>query len=115
MRVSHAELDLPLADPRPAVTHDHRPTREGSRVRTADAAGGPRDGEQALDADTVLHGYTTAAAAVAGTEQTEGRLVPGMAADITLLGEDPVAADPDALPDVPVVATVVAGQVVYRG
>jgi predicted amidohydrolase YtcJ len=71
--------------------------------------------EQALDAETVLHGYTTAAAAVAGTSPTEGRLVPGMVADVTVLGADPLAVDPDELPDVPVAATVVDGRVVFRG
>jgi predicted amidohydrolase YtcJ len=70
--------------------------------------------EQALDAETVLHGYTTAAAAVAGTERTEGRLVPGMVADVTVLGADPLTVAPDELPDVPVAATVVDGRVVYR-
>jgi predicted amidohydrolase YtcJ len=63
----------------------------------------------------VLEGYTTAAAAVAGTADREGRLVPGMVADITVLGADPLVVDPDSLPDVPVVATVVAGEVVFRG
>jgi predicted amidohydrolase YtcJ len=71
--------------------------------------------EQAMDAEAVLHGYTTAAAAVAGTTRTEGRLRPGMAADVTVLGADPLAVAPDELPDVPVAATVVAGSVVFRG
>ena len=70
--------------------------------------------EQALDADTVLHGYTVAAAAVAGTSSREGRLVPGMVADVTVLGADPMAVAPDELPDVPVLATIVDGSVVYR-
>jgi predicted amidohydrolase YtcJ len=71
--------------------------------------------EQALDAETVLRGYTLAAAAVAGTERTEGRLAPGMVADITVLGADPLAVAPDELPGVPVAATVVDGAVVFRG
>jgi predicted amidohydrolase YtcJ len=71
--------------------------------------------EQALDAATSLRGYTTAAAAVAGTERYEGRLAPGLVADITVLGADPLAVAPDELPDVPVRATVVDGEAVYRG
>jgi predicted amidohydrolase YtcJ len=71
--------------------------------------------EQAMDADSVLAGYTTAAAAVAGTERTEGRVRAGMAADLTMLGADPLAVAPDELPDVPVAVTVVAGSVVFRG
>jgi predicted amidohydrolase YtcJ len=71
--------------------------------------------EQALDAQTVLRGYTVAAAAVAGTERTEGRLREGFVADITVLDEDPLTVEPDELPDVPVAATVVDGRVVFRG
>jgi predicted amidohydrolase YtcJ len=70
---------------------------------------------QALDAATALHGYTVAAAMVAGTERTEGRLRPGLVADVTVLGADPLAVAPDDLPDVPVAATVVDGTVVFRG
>jgi predicted amidohydrolase YtcJ len=71
--------------------------------------------EQALDAATALHGYTVAAAMVAGTERTEGRLRPGLVADVTVLGADPLAVAPDDLPGVPVAATVVDGTVVFRG
>jgi predicted amidohydrolase YtcJ len=70
--------------------------------------------EQALDAATVLRGYTVAAAQVAGTAGSEGRLIPGFAADVTILGADPLEVAPDELPDVPVAATVVAGEVTYR-
>jgi predicted amidohydrolase YtcJ len=71
--------------------------------------------EQALDGDTVLRGYTVAAAEVAGTQRTEGRLAPGLVADITVLGADPLTVAPDELPDVPVAATIVDGRVVFRG
>jgi predicted amidohydrolase YtcJ len=70
--------------------------------------------EQALDAATVLHGYTVAAAQVAGTERSEGRLAVGMRADVTVLGADPLTVAPDELPAVPVAATVVDGAVVFR-
>ena len=69
---------------------------------------------QALDAGTTLRGYTVAAARVAGTAESEGRLAPGMRADVTVLGGDPLTTPPDELPDVPVVATVVDGSVVFR-
>jgi hypothetical protein len=69
--------------------------------------------EQALDAATCLHGYTTAAARVAG-EPDAGRLAPGCHADVTVLGADPLTVAPDALPDVPVAYTVVDGEVVFR-
>jgi predicted amidohydrolase YtcJ len=71
--------------------------------------------EQALDAATVLRGYTIAAAQVAGEEADAGRLVPGFRADVTVLGADPLRTDPDELPQVPVAYTIVDGEVVYRG
>ena len=46
---------------------------------------------QALDAETALRGYTTAAARVAGDEDVYGRLRPGLRADVTVLGGDPLA------------------------
>ena len=71
--------------------------------------------EQALDAETTLRGYTIAAARVAGTERIEGRLAPGLRADVTVLGGDPLTVAPDDLPELPVVATVVDGATVFRG
>lgn len=69
---------------------------------------------QALDARTALHGYTTAAARVAGDEAIHGRLRPGLRADITVLGADPLALPPDELPGVPVALTIVDGDVVFQ-
>jgi predicted amidohydrolase YtcJ len=70
---------------------------------------------QALDAQAVLRGYTVAAAQVAGERDVSGRLAPGMRADITVMGGDPLTVAPDELPDVPVALTVVDGEVVFRG
>jgi predicted amidohydrolase YtcJ len=51
---------------------------------------------------------------VAGAEDVCGRLRVGLRADITALGADPLAVAPDELPDVPVLLTVVDGDVVHR-
>ncbi|WP_028064907.1 amidohydrolase [Solirubrobacter soli] len=68
---------------------------------------------QALSALQTLDGYTTHAARVNGDEQVYGRLHPGLRADITAFAQDPVETDPDELPDVPVLLTVVDGHVVF--
>ena len=70
---------------------------------------------QALSALEALEGYTTEAARVVGEEHVNGRIAPGMRADLTGLGADPVDCPPDELPDVPVRLTIVDGEVVYRG
>jgi hypothetical protein len=102
--------DWPVAryDPREgmAAAQLRRPPKHPER--------GPYD-DQALDGLQALHGYTTGAAFTGGDGDWLGRLRPGFAADVTVMAADPVDADPDALVDVPVVMTIVDGEVVYRG
>jgi predicted amidohydrolase YtcJ len=70
--------------------------------------------DQTLDALTALAGYTTAAAVTIGEEERLGRIRAGFAADITVFADDPVDCDPDDLPELPVVLTVVDGEIVHR-
>jgi predicted amidohydrolase YtcJ len=71
--------------------------------------------DQAIDGLAALHGYTTAAALTGGDGGRRGRLTPGLDADVTVMATDPVECDPDELLTVPVLATVVDGEVVFRG
>jgi predicted amidohydrolase YtcJ len=71
--------------------------------------------DQALDGVSALEGYTTGAALTGGDGDRLGRLAPGYWADVTVMAVDPVDADPDELISVPVVLTVVDGDVVFRG
>ena len=66
--------------------------------------------QEALTARQALEGYTTHAAWALGQEHRRGRLAKGFDADLTVLASDPLRVAPEELPDVPVVATVVAGQ-----
>ena len=70
--------------------------------------------DQAVDGLAALEGYTTIAAATVGEEGRLGRVQPGFAADLTVFADDPVRCDPDELPDLPVVLTVVDGEIVHR-
>jgi Amidohydrolase family len=70
--------------------------------------------DQAVDALTALAGYTTAAAATVGEDARLGRIRPRYTADLTVFADDPVECDPDELPELPVVLTVVDGEVVHR-
>ena len=49
-----------------------------------------------------------------GEEALGGRIAPGLRADLTGLGADPLTCPPDELPDAPVLLTVVDGEVVHR-
>ena len=85
-----------------------------ARRRRAPGTAGPgyRD-DQAVDAETALWAYTRGAAAAAGEAQG-GMIAVGTRADLTVMGGDPVACTVDELPELPIVATVVAGEVVHR-
>ena len=98
------------------ATHDPRVSMAWARLRRTPVA---RDEpalhpEQALTALQALEGHTTHAARAAGEEPVAGRIAPGLRADLTALAEDPVDCDADDLPAVPVVLTVVGGEVVVR-
>ncbi|HXH97364.1 MAG TPA: amidohydrolase family protein, partial [Gaiellaceae bacterium] len=70
--------------------------------------------DQALDGLAALEGYTTGAATTVGEEGRLGRIAPGFAADLTVFADDPVACAADDLPALPVLLTVVDGEIVHR-
>jgi predicted amidohydrolase YtcJ len=72
------------------------------------------NGEQALTGFEALAGYTTAAAAAVSEQHVSGQIRVGYRADLTAFADDPVDCDPDDLVDLPVLLTVVDGEVVHR-
>ena len=107
---------LSLGSDWPVVSADPRPGLAWAQLRREpghpDRA--PFRPDQALTAIEALEGYTTEAARVIGEEHLSGRIAPGLRADLTGLGADPVDCPPDELPDVPVALTIVDGEVVHR-
>lgn len=101
--------DWPVAhfDPRPGLAAARLRRPPGERDRR------PYD-DEALDGLAALEGYTSAAAYAIGEESRLGRITPGYAGDLTVFADDPVACDPDELPSLPVLLTVVGGEVVHR-
>lgn len=86
-------------------------------VTRQDLAGNPAGGwhaEQRISAREVLAGYTTGPAYVAGIPATQAGLAPGALADFVAWAQDPLAVAPDHLLELRPVATVVAGEMVYR-
>ena len=96
------------ADPRLGLAWARLSRAPGHPERTPFAAA------QRLGALEALEGYTTEAARIVGEEHLNGRIAPGLRADLTGLGADPVDCPADDLPDVPVLLTVVDGQIVHR-
>ena len=71
-----------------------------------------RDGRR-VTLDEALRIYTLNPSAAAFAEGETGSLVPGKQADLVILDADPAAVEPTRIKDVPIVATLVGGQVVW--
>jgi predicted amidohydrolase YtcJ len=114
--LARAGATLPLGSDWMVADFDPRYGMAWARLRRTPGERGrtPFGPEQALTALQALAGYTTEAARVNGDEGVYGRLSPGLRADITAFAADPVAADPDDLPELPVRLTVVDGRVVFE-
>jgi predicted amidohydrolase YtcJ len=108
---------LSLGSDWPVVSADPRIGLAWARLRRAPGRPErtPFTPDQVLSPFEALEGYTTEAARVVGEAHLGGRIAPGLRADLTGLGADPVDCPADDLPDVPVRLTVVDGAVVYRG
>jgi hypothetical protein len=70
--------------------------------------------EQAVTVEQALQASTVNAAWLAGDERRRGKLLPGYLADLVVLDRDPVACEPEELPEVRVVATMVGGRWVHN-
>jgi predicted amidohydrolase YtcJ len=66
---------------------------------------------QQITVEQALHCITLGAAHVLKLDHAVGSIQTGKFADFCVLGDDPLAVDPTALKDVPVVATVLGGEV----
>lgn len=83
--------------------------------RRTDAPGkGVYGPDQCMSPQEALRAFTLEAAHAAFQEDRTGTLTPGKWADITVLPVDPIRCDPEALRTAEVLATLVAGEVVYR-
>jgi predicted amidohydrolase YtcJ len=70
--------------------------------------------EQALSLEQALHATCVAPSWLSRDERVRGTLLPGRLADLVVLDRDPFALDPAELPEVEVVATMVAGRWVHN-
>jgi predicted amidohydrolase YtcJ len=70
--------------------------------------------EQRITVEEALHATCVAPAWLEGAERRRGRLVPGQLADLVVLDRDPFVCEPEELPQVEVVATMVGGRWVHN-
>lgn len=69
--------------------------------------------EERLSVGAAIEIFSYGIAYATHHEQERGRLAEGYAADLTIVGDNPFTVDPARLKDIPVLMTVVGGQVVY--
>jgi predicted amidohydrolase YtcJ len=70
--------------------------------------------EEAVTVEQALRAATVAPAWLAGDERRRGKLLPGYLADVVVLDRDPLAIEPEELPSLQVVATMVGGRWVHN-
>ncbi|HSL64694.1 MAG TPA: amidohydrolase [Gaiellaceae bacterium] len=70
--------------------------------------------EQALTVEEALQATCVNPPWLMGDERRRGKLLPGYLADLVVLDRDPLAIDPEELPEVRVVATMVGGRWVHN-
>jgi predicted amidohydrolase YtcJ len=69
--------------------------------------------DEAVPVEDALRAYTVNAAYACHWEDILGTVTTGKHADLVVLGDDPRSVDPSVIADIPVVATMVAGEVVH--
>jgi predicted amidohydrolase YtcJ len=86
-------------------------------VTRQDLEGMPPGGwlpDQRVSIEDAIRAFT-AGAAWAGLQEHElGRLAPGYLCDVTVFDADPFALDASALPQLPIAATLIEGEIVFR-
>lgn len=108
-----AGLRVPASSDRPCVADGHPLRGMQSMVQRRTAAGRTLGADEAVDAATALRAYTVDAAWIAGDEDVRGRLAPGFAADLVVLGDDVTRVDPGRIGDIEVVATLRGGRATH--
>lgn len=95
--------DRPVADGAPLRAITFLVTRRSSSGATIGA-------DEAVTVEQALHAYTTGAARACGLDDVVGSLEPGKAADLVVLADDPRRVAPEAIENIGIRTTVLAGE-----
>jgi predicted amidohydrolase YtcJ len=109
-----AGLTVALSSDAPVVEDDNPLLGMAAAFTRRDSEGVSIAPEQAISVGEALYAYTMGGARASGDEQNRGSLDPGKWADLAVLSANPSSCDPEALTDIRVEMTLVAGQVVYE-
>lgn len=72
-----------------------------------------RDGPEAISAEEAIRAYTVGSAYAQFAENRKGMLAEGMAADLTVLDDDPLSVKPERISEINILKTIVDGRLVY--
>ncbi len=103
--------DAPVESPNPFIGIHAAVTRRRSNGDPSVEGWYPA---QRLSLEEALHGFTTGPAFAAGLERHQGRLAPGMFADLIVLEQDPFSLPMDELHQIAPAATMVGGEWVWQ-
>ena len=84
-----------------------------SCVTRKTAAGEVLAAQQRINVEEAIYIYTRASAYASFEEDFKGSVAAGKLADLVVLGEDPRRVNPDEIKDIPVVMTMVGGEMKY--
>jgi predicted amidohydrolase YtcJ len=85
-----------------------------SMVTRKDPQGNVWGASQKISVSEAMQVCTMNGAYASFEEQLKGSLTPGKLADITILGADPHSVDPDAIKNIPIVATLMDGRIMFE-
>jgi hypothetical protein len=109
-----AGLTVALSSDAPVVEDDNPLVGMYAAVTRRTNDGRVMQPEQRITTLEALRGYTAGGALAAGEIDTRGTISPGKWADVAVLSADPLKADPEALPEIRVEMTFLAGNQVYE-
>jgi len=109
-----AGVRVALSSDAPVVEDDNPLAGMAAAVTRRDSDGELIAPEQAITIAEALRGYTVGGAVASGDDDNRGTIEPGKWADLAVLSEDPLAAEPDALPAIAVDMTIVGGSIVHE-
>lgn len=111
---SFLDHGIPLAGSSDRPVADGAPLRAIQFMVERTSSGGLAVGpDEAVTVDEALAAYTTGSAYACRVDDVAGSLAPGKLADLVVLAADPRAVEPSAIAAIPVVATVLGGEVVH--
>jgi len=109
-----AGVRIALSSDAPVVEDDNPLAGMAAAVTRRDIEGESIAAEQAITIREAFDGYTIGGATASGDESNRGSIDVGKWADLAVLSGNPVTADADALDDIRVDLTLVAGRVAYE-